>query len=85
MAQEKGVRPSSTDSSSEGPAGGTDRSQLPQDVEPGWTVKFTFHSAKGLPPADLHPFSSDPYVLAYLKHTNLPKRHIEDPRVPRFP
>lgn len=70
----------SDNSSSKGPAGGTDRSVLPSNLPPGWTLRITFHGARHLPPADLRPFSSDPFLTASMKKTGLPKRHLEDPR-----
>lgn len=59
------------------PAGGHDSTPL-ADVEPGWTVKFTFHRATNLPMADINSMSSDPFVLAKIT-TSLPTRHKEDP------
>ena len=59
------------------PSGGFDDTPLPQ-VEPGYTLKITFHRAKNLPFADFNTISSDPYLIATLK-TSLPKRHKQDP------
>jgi C2 domain-containing protein len=59
------------------PAGGFDDTSLPR-VPPGYTLKFTFHRARNLPPADINTLSSDPYVIATLQ-TDLQKRHKEDP------
>ena len=60
-----------------GPAGGFDATPMPQ-APPGYTVRFTFHSAVDLPAADIHTLSSDPYVLAQI-NTELPRRHKKDP------
>ncbi|MCJ1251483.1 hypothetical protein MMC30_008717 [Trapelia coarctata] len=60
-----------------GPAGGFDATPVPK-LEPGYTVKFTFHGAKNLPPADLNTLSSDPYLVANLE-SDIPSRHKEDP------
>ncbi|EXJ79120.1 hypothetical protein A1O3_08621 [Capronia epimyces CBS 606.96] len=62
-----------------GPAGGFDDTPLPH-APPGYTLKITFHKAENLPFADLQTLSSDPYVLAVL-HTDLPKRHKQDPEL----
>lgn len=59
------------------PAGGLDKTPLPQRP-PGFTVKFTFHRATNLPMADVNSLSSDPYVMATLQ-TQVPMRHKEDP------
>ena len=59
------------------PAGGFDDTPVPK-APPGFTVKFTFHSASHLPFADINSLSSDPYVLAQL-NTKLPTRHKQDP------
>lgn len=61
------------------PQGGYDDTPVPH-APPGFTLKFTFHSAHSLPIADIGTFSSDPYVLAELQ-TSLPTRHKEDPRL----
>ena len=63
----------------EGPAGGFDDTAIPR-APPGYTVKFTFHSAVNLPAADIHTLSSDPYVLAQV-NTELPRRHSKDPHL----
>ncbi|ATY63427.1 C2 domain containing [Cordyceps militaris] len=63
--------------SSRRPRGGFDPTKLP-DVPPGYTVRFTFHSASNLAPGDLHTASSDPFLHATLKVAGL-KRHKEDP------
>ena len=59
------------------PAGGFDSTPLPA-VEPGYTVKFTFHRATNLPFADINTLSSDPYLLVQL-NTTIPSRHRQDP------
>ncbi|OAA71164.1 C2 domain containing protein [Cordyceps fumosorosea ARSEF 2679] len=59
------------------PRGGFDPTELP-DAPPGYTVRFTFHSATNLAPGDLHTASSDPFLHATLKVNGL-KRHKEDP------
>lgn len=66
-----------TQGEDKGPAGGFDDTPIPQ-VEPGCTLKITFHCAKNLPFADFNTISSDPYILATLR-TSLPKRHKQDP------
>lgn len=58
------------------PPGGFEDTPIPQ-VEPGCTLKITFHRAKNLPFADFSTISSDPYLLATLK-TELPKRYKQD-------
>ena len=60
-----------------GPAGGFDSTPVPK-IDPGYTVKITFHGAKNLPPADLNTLSSDPYLVANLE-CDIPSRHKEDP------
>lgn len=62
-----------------GPAGGFDAAPVPK-LDPGYTVKFTFHGAKNLPPADLNTLSSDPYLVAHLD-SDIPTRHKEDPHL----
>ncbi|OAA48478.1 C2 domain containing protein [Metarhizium rileyi] len=59
------------------PPGGFDKTPLP-DAPPGYTLRFTFHYASNLPPADLSTASSDPFLTATLKASN-PRRHKEDP------
>ncbi|GAB7340626.1 hypothetical protein MBLNU457_7030t1 [Dothideomycetes sp. NU457] len=59
------------------PAGGYDATQLPR-LEPGWTLKITFHRAENLPMADLNTMSSDPYIIAQID-SSVPHRHKEDP------
>jgi len=59
------------------PAGGYDATPLP-NLEPGWTLKITFHRADNLPMADLNTMSSDPYILAQIT-SSVPPRHKEDP------
>lgn len=65
------------DEKSKGPAGGFDKTPVPK-IEPGYTVKFTFHRAFDLPMADINTLSSDPFILAQL-YTAMPSRHKEDP------
>lgn len=60
-----------------GPPGGFDNTPLP-DAPQGYTVRFIFHHAVNLPPADIHNASSDPFLSATLKAAN-PKRHKSDP------
>ncbi|KAK7398143.1 hypothetical protein QQX98_012485 [Neonectria punicea] len=60
-----------------GPPGGFDTTPFP-DAPQGFTVRFIFHGATNLPPADISTASSDPYLHATLKGTQ-PKRHKEDP------
>lgn len=60
-----------------GPPGGFDNTPLP-DVPQGYTVRFIFHHAVNLPPGDIHNVSSDPFLTATLKATNI-KRHKIDP------
>ena len=60
-----------------GPAGGFDSTPVLQN-EPGYTIKFTFHRAAGLPFADINSLSSDPYLLVQL-NTGLPTRKKQDP------
>lgn len=67
-------------STTDAPAGGTDRSSLPDNIPPGWNVKITFHGATGLPPADINTLSCDPYVEASIRRHTLPRRHPEDSR-----
>lgn len=57
------------------PAGGFDATPVPK-APAGYTLKFTFHSAKNLPFADIS-LTSDPYIAAVLK-TSLQKRHKQD-------
>ncbi|PNY23204.1 Uncharacterized protein TCAP_06843, partial [Tolypocladium capitatum] len=59
------------------PPGGFDTTPLP-DAPPGYMVRFCFRCAANLPPADFHTASSDPYLTATLKASNV-KRHNEDP------
>ncbi len=59
------------------PAGGFDDTPVPK-VEPGYTVRITFHRASNLPTADLKSLSSDPFVVAHLMAA-VPTRHKEDP------
>ena len=59
------------------PPGGFDPTPIP-DAPPGYTVRFTFHRATNLPPADFGTGSADPFLKATLT-TSLPKRHKEDP------
>jgi len=59
------------------PSGGIDHTPLP-DAPPGFTLKFTFHKATNLPPADIATASADPYLTARLQ-TSAPKRHKQDP------
>ncbi|KAK7536708.1 C2 domain-containing protein [Phyllosticta citricarpa] len=61
------------------PEGGYDPTPIPH-APPGFTLKFTIHSAHSLPIADIGTFSSDPYVLSELQ-TSLPTRHKEDPKL----
>jgi hypothetical protein len=60
-----------------GPPGGFDPTPLP-DAPQGYTIRFIFHGASNLAPADLVTISSDPFLHATLKGTQ-PKRHKEDP------
>ncbi|KAJ4131446.1 hypothetical protein NW768_005632 [Fusarium equiseti] len=60
-----------------GPPGGFDPTPLP-DAPQGYTIRFIFHGASNLAPADFVTISSDPYLHATLKGTQ-PKRHKEDP------
>jgi hypothetical protein len=60
-----------------GPPGGLDNTPLP-DAPQGYTVRFIFHYAVNLPPADVWGVSADPFLTATLKGTN-PKRHKADP------
>lgn len=60
-----------------GPPGGFDNTPLP-DAPQGYTVRFIFHYAVNLPPADFWGASADPFLTATLKGTN-PKRHKADP------
>lgn len=60
-----------------GPPGGFDNTPLP-DAPQGYTIRFIFHYAVNLPPADIHNASSDPFLTATLKAAN-PKRHKSDP------
>lgn len=60
-----------------GPAGGFDDTPIPH-APPGFTVKFTIHSAHSLPFADINTLSSDPYVMAELT-TASPGRHKQNP------
>ncbi len=62
------------------PPGGYDETPIPHTDEPGYTVKFTFHSATNLPVADLGGSSSDPFIVATLS-ADLPSRHKEDPKM----
>ncbi|KAI5296165.1 hypothetical protein KEM52_005370 [Ascosphaera acerosa] len=48
------------------------------DLDPGYTVRITFHRAENLPIADLSSLSADPYVRATIE-TSIPTRHKEDP------
>lgn len=59
------------------PAGGYDSTPVAK-IQPGWTVRITFHRATNLPMADINSMSSDPYILADMS-SSLPKRHKEDP------
>lgn len=59
------------------PSGGFDSTKLPSAPR-GYTLRFTFHSAKNLAPGDINTASSDPYLHATLKVAGL-KRHKEDP------
>jgi hypothetical protein len=59
------------------PSGGRDHTPLP-DAPPGYTIKFIFHKANNLPPADLSSASADPFLTAHLR-TSAPKRHKQDP------
>lgn len=59
------------------PAGGYDATPIAR-LEPGWTLKITFHRAENLPMADLNTMSSDPYILAQIT-SSVPSRHKEDP------
>jgi hypothetical protein len=60
-----------------GPPGGFDSTPLP-DAPQGYTIRFIFHGASNLAPADFVTISSDPFLHATLKGTQ-PKRHKEDP------
>ena len=60
-----------------GPPGGFDNTPLP-DAPQGYTIRFVFHYAVNLPPADWHNASADPFLTATLKAAN-PKRHKTDP------
>lgn len=60
-----------------GPPGGFDSTPLPYAPQ-GYTVRFIFHGASNLPPADVATASSDPFLHATLMGTQ-PKRHKEDP------
>ncbi|EWY80870.1 hypothetical protein FOYG_16787 [Fusarium oxysporum NRRL 32931] len=60
-----------------GPPGGFDTTPFP-DAPQGYTIRFIFHSASNLPPADFLTASSDPFLHATLRGTQ-PKRHKEDP------
>ncbi|KAF5023687.1 hypothetical protein F66182_4253 [Fusarium sp. NRRL 66182] len=60
-----------------GPPGGFDSTPLP-DAPQGYTIRFIFHGASNLPPADFVTASSDPFLHATLVGTQ-PKRHKEDP------
>lgn len=62
-----------------GPPGGFDATPFPK-LNPGYTVKFIFHGARNLPPADLNTLSSDPYLVAHLD-SDIPSRHKEDPHL----
>lgn len=59
------------------PPGGFDPTKLPAAPK-GYTLRFTFHSASNLAPADINTASSDPFLHATLKVAGL-KRHKEDP------
>lgn len=61
------------------PAGGVDETPIPS-APPGYTVKFSFHRATGLPFADINSLSSDPYILAQL-NTKIPTRNKQDPNL----
>ncbi|CAK7199402.1 hypothetical protein SEUCBS139899_002082 [Sporothrix eucalyptigena] len=61
------------------PPGGYDDTPLPPAHNPTYTVKFTFHSAAGLPVADLGNTSSDPFIRATLTVPGVGARHEEDP------
>lgn len=59
------------------PPGGFDSTPIPNAPQ-GYTLRFCFHYAANLPPADLSTASSDPFLTATLK-TSTAKRHKEDP------
>lgn len=61
------------------PPGGFDTTPLPNAPQ-GYTIRFIFHHAANLPPADLSTVSSDPFLTATLKASS-PKRHKEDPEL----
>ncbi|KAF1815979.1 hypothetical protein P152DRAFT_391164 [Eremomyces bilateralis CBS 781.70] len=63
------------------PAGGYDATPISR-APPGYTVKFTFHSAHNLPMADINALSSDPFIVAQLNTALIP-RHKEDPPLRR--
>ncbi|CAK7210625.1 hypothetical protein SBRCBS47491_000836 [Sporothrix bragantina] len=67
------------DKTSSSPPGGYDDTPLPPAHNPTYTVKFTFHRAKGLPVADLGNTSSDPFIHATLTVPGVGTRHEEDP------
>lgn len=61
------------------PPGGFDSTPIPH-AQQGYTLRFIFHAADNLPPADLTTISSDPYIHATLKAAGV-KRHKEDPNL----
>ncbi|KAI4191929.1 MAG: hypothetical protein LQ348_003348 [Seirophora lacunosa] len=75
--QQKVSRRRATKNESSQPAGGLDKTPVP-DAPPGYTLKFIFHRANSLPMADINSLSSDPYLYVQL-YTGLPSRHKQDP------
>lgn len=67
----------SKDDDEKKPPGGFDSTPLPK-AQTGYTIRFTFHSARNLAPADISTASSDPFLHATLKASGV-KRHKEDP------
>lgn len=59
------------------PPGGFDDTPLPK-APPGYTLRFTFHDARNLAPADISSASSDPFLHATLSAPTI-KRHRDDP------
>lgn len=59
------------------PPGGFDDTPLPK-APPGYTLRFTFHNARNLAPADISSASSDPFLHATLSAPSI-KRHRDDP------
>lgn len=59
------------------PSGGFDTTPLP-DAPQGYDVRFRFHYATNIPPADISTGVADPFIFVVLKGNN-PKRHKDDP------